>query len=160
MQVERRNAKVSRIAQMEALSPPVDAVEALRRNIVEIYFPGGSTQDLAEVVASQKAKALAGDQKAADSYQKNALAIWRGVEARREKPGPAPVPNLHEWRINLAHVIASDGPLTDVELLHRTGGRLMYTDVLAALNHDWFERAAGKYGITADARKNCPGLSR
>jgi hypothetical protein len=158
MQVERRNAKVSRIAQMEALAPPVDPLEALRRNFVEALFPGGDVTDVAEAMRLQREKARSGDTKATEFVVRTGLALVKGAE--RAKPGPAPVPDLHEWRINLAHVIASEGPLTDVELLYRTGGRLMYTDVLAALNHDWFERTAGKYGITPDARKNCPGLSR
>jgi hypothetical protein len=158
MQVERRNAKVSRIAQMEALAPPVDPVEALRRNFLEALFPGGDVSEVAEGMRLQKEKMKAGDTKATDFVVKTGLALVKGGE--RVKPGPAPVHDLYQWRVNLAHIISGTGPQRDVELLEKSGGRLLYMDVLAVLNHEWFEREGGKWYITAAARKECPGLSR
>lgn len=154
---EARPAKVNRIAHLEAVAPPVHPAEALRRSVLHAFAEGVEAGDTAEVVKNLAQRARSED-RAADTYLRHLHAFSQLPAGAREQQSK--MDSISQARVDLAHMLEFHGPLADGQLYQQAGGRLFYSDILAALNHPWFVVEAGKWTLTSRARAEVPGLPK
>lgn len=139
-------------------SPPVPAIEALRRNLLYAMFKGVATGDMTEIVAAQVKKAKGGDPKAARLIMDMTRASDGGSTVHMQqaiicggKDGAMVV--LSELRQMLVRIIASQGAQRAEVLAAQLEPRgVLRPRVESALEHEWFEREADGWHITAKAR--------
>jgi hypothetical protein len=144
-----------RLAKLETANPPVDAVEALRRNLLYAMFKGVTGDDVQEIVAKQVEKAKAGDGKAArliidmvkdggsaPTHMQQAIVVNSG-DGRQDRE----VKFISDAREKVAILISEDGPQRTEQIakvLH-----ISLRDASHAVDHDWFQKEPDGYHITA-----------
>lgn len=157
---------VSRVAELEAVAPPVDGVVALRRSLLYAMLNEVKDTDMKEIVRAQMDKAKEGDTKAArlimdmvssgrdsaPTHMQQAIV----VNGREKESRKAETPFLSDTREQIVHVLAQQGPLHAAKLASVLHAPLPH--VLEALNdHHWFEKEANGWHVSAKGRAEVLG---
>lgn len=130
-----------------ANAPSINAIDALRRNLLYSMISGISGEDMAQIVAMQVDKAKEGDSKAAKL-------IMDTIDSAKSRESYVEAGAIVDYKVEIrkliACLIAFDGPKTTEEVASRL--HLPGTIAIDSLMCQWFTREGGKWHITNAAR--------
>lgn len=148
-----------KVAKVEAIAPPVSAIEALRCNLLYAMYGEVSVGDMRLIVRAQVEKAIAGDGKAAqriiDMVQAGGNQGRQGVTHMQQAiivNGTAHA-TMSEFRCDLVRLIAAKGPQKFQAIVDQfAAGDVLPSRIDQALQHEWFEDESDGWHITHKAR--------
>ncbi len=141
------------VARVEALAPPVPAIEAIRRNLAYQFIHAlAGTQPLAEGNMTDLARALMEKAKAGDVKAMRLAVDVIGVAS----PAPAVTVNndnrtqlfVSDLRCLVVAVLTKEGPATTAALAQRLD--IMPERLLPALDHGWFRKDGECWLLSAE----------
>lgn len=151
-----------RLDDARALTPPVDAADALRRNLATVVFESIKTNDVQDIVGGLVKEAKEGDKKAASLI----LNLLTKVTPQATQPVATPEPRVQREIIErpvmvdspatvalqklIALSIHVNGTLSLSAMAALTG--LPETDVPALLDSEWFVRTSKGISLTPAGR--------
>lgn len=134
--------------------PTVNAIEALRRNLLYTVLRTVEAEDMEEIVQKQVEKAKAGDGKAARMLMDMVQAGQPVPEVSVQQQVVVAESGKPDWRQEarkiIACLIAFSGPQTTQEVAAKL--RFTAPGVTEVLECDWFEKDGGKWHLTNTAR--------